>query len=164
VKTRVSWLLFFGVASLAAGFFLSRALIARSKIPSQPYFIHPVSSSSGEVEDKFPMVTVEYSSSFYPNIDHLKFSVGWGANTSSQNFVVLRHESEGWYLKDTLLSDANWSIRLNEEIRKDEPNYVVLAIHPNDPFKAAVDAADRCRAMRTSRVVQCIVIFQCGYD
>ena len=162
MKTRVPWLLFFGVASLAAGFFLYRALIARSKIPSQPYFIHPVSSSPGEVEDKFPMVTVEYSPSFYPDIDHLKFGVRWSA--TPLNCIILRHESEGWYLKDTLLSDANWSIRLNEEIRKDEPNYVVLAIHPNDPFKAAVDAADRCRAMRTSRVVQCIVIFQCGYD
>jgi hypothetical protein len=152
------------VSSLAAGFFLYRALIARSTMPSQPYFIHPVSSSPGEVEDKFPMVTVEYSSRFYPDIDHLKFSIGWGPNISLQNFVVLRHESGGWYLGNTLLSDANWSIRLNEEIRRDHPNYVVLAIHPNDPFKAAVDAADRCRAMRTAGVVECIVIFQCGYD
>jgi hypothetical protein len=165
VKKTLAWLLFVGCAALVAGYEISQALIARSSIDWSPYVLQPVMAPEATEEKGFPIVTVQYSNQHFDDIDHLKFrSSWWAAYSPPINIVIVKHEREGWYLKDTLLTDKNWAGRINEEIRSKQINYILLAIRPTDPFMAAIAAADQCRAMHPVGKVQCIVLFQCEYN
>lgn len=150
---------------MAAGYEVSRALIVRSTMAAPWHPVFADISSDSDRDTQLPIITVEYSDAFFPDVDHMKFHVGWPARDSiPPNVVILRHEREGWYLKDALLTDSNWSAQVNSSIRADQINYLILAIHPKDVFGDAVRAAGKCKAMHTVGTVVGIVMFQCNYD
>jgi hypothetical protein len=163
MKVRISLLAITGVALVFTGYEISQALLVRSTTPDTLIAVHPEFGDQGTDETKFPLITVEYSKQYYSDIDSVKFRVGWGPQDFPVNFIILKHEKEGWYSKNILLTDSDWSAQFNTLLKSSMPNYIILAIRPDDVFGEAVAAADKCKAMHTNITAQEVVMFQCRY-